>query len=390
LLTVLATIVGCSQPLAPPIRSGEPIGVQLMRAEPSFVGTSFRVLLDFESPTDLVFLSGASNAKLDSEVAHTGNSSLQIPSGSTGFTVKLSSLLPAGSFPGSWTLAGAYFISRQRAVVQVGYEAGGKVLARRSVTLEPRKWTPVLLDVSSLSDPNSAPSGEIGVLRFTFDGTPVWADDVVVFDNTKALVPESNTSGDNWSVRQRGLTILIDRRGSFTLHIPTESEDRDWNVEEANEMRVRLVTRNGKHTWTIYSDGRQYRDGKFESAVELSDPQKKALLAQQASPAEITVPEEFGRVERNAPGDKNNDGYAEQTGAYQIKAVGPRLELTITPQTRSLIRPVLEIAGLPSGRVIVNFEGKLVEKTVRLPNGHVLFELPANLDRPATVNIRVQ
>src|SRR5947208_5648357 len=97
LITLLTIIVGCSQPLAPPIRSGEPIGVQLMRAEPIYVGTPFRVLLDFESPDDLVFISGASSAKLDSQVAHTGNSSLQIPSGSTGFTIKLPAILPAGN-----------------------------------------------------------------------------------------------------------------------------------------------------------------------------------------------------------------------------------------------------------------------------------------------------
>jgi hypothetical protein len=187
------------------------------------------------------------------------------------------------------------------------------------------------------------------------------------------------------------LALLMERRGSFKLGIPMdETEENNWNVEECNEMRVRLATHNGKHAWTIYSDGREYRDGKFESAVELSDAQKKAFLAQQASPAEISVPEEFGRVERNAAGDKNNDGYAEQTGAYQIKAVGPRLELTITPQTPVLIRPVLEIAGLPNGRVLVNFEGKLVDKTVRLGNGHVLVLLPATLDRSATVYIKIQ
>src|SRR3979490_3379401 len=125
-----ATIARCTQPPAPPLRRAEPVGVQLMRTEPVFVGTPFRVLLDFESPDDLVFISGAGNARLGHDVAHTGNASLQLPSGSTGFAVKLSSLLPAGTFPGSWTLAGAYFISRQRAVVQVLYEADGKVVAQ--------------------------------------------------------------------------------------------------------------------------------------------------------------------------------------------------------------------------------------------------------------------
>src|SRR5260370_40187843 len=77
----LATVVGCSQPLAPPVRSSEPIGVQLMRAEPVFVGTPFRVLLDFESQTDMAFIKDAGAAKIDREVAHTGAASLQVPGG---------------------------------------------------------------------------------------------------------------------------------------------------------------------------------------------------------------------------------------------------------------------------------------------------------------------
>src|SRR5206468_1990885 len=167
------------------------IGVQFMRAEPSFVGAPFRILCDFESETDLAFIADAPAARVDPQVAHTGGASLRLPAGVNGFTLKLASLLPPGNFPGSWTLIGGYFISREPVAVQVSYEVKGKVLLRRTVQIEPRKWTTAFLDISSLADPNADPSHEVGVVRFAFERADVWCDDLIVLDNANALV------GDN-------------------------------------------------------------------------------------------------------------------------------------------------------------------------------------------------
>src|SRR5260221_13855390 len=98
---------GCTQSLPPPIRTGEPTGVQLMRIEPGFSGAPFRVLLDFESPSDLSFISDVSASKLDpvvmldSQVAHTGGVSLQGPGGAPrhGLARKLPAVLPQGGLP---------------------------------------------------------------------------------------------------------------------------------------------------------------------------------------------------------------------------------------------------------------------------------------------------
>jgi hypothetical protein len=99
----------------------------------------------------------------------------------------------------------------------------------------------------------------------------------------------------------------------------------------------------------------------------------------------------MGRVNRSTPGDSDNDGYNEARGAYQVIATGPRVELTITPRTSVLARPVLEIAGLPPGNVLVNMEGQLVGGATRLSgSGDLLIELPARLERPTQVNVRVQ
>ena len=118
--------------------------------------------------------------------------------------------------------------------------------------------------------------------------------------------------------------------------------------------------------------------------------QEAAIFTQQQkSPATLSVPEELGRLERNAPGDRDNDGYAELRGAYQLKAIGPRFEVKITQQTPRLLRPVLEIAGLPAGRVLAHVEGQQIERVSRLKNGNVLIMLPNTLDRAVTVNVRV-
>ncbi len=388
-LGIALTLAGCAASLAPPKRSGEPIGVQFMRTEPAFAGMAFRVLLDFESPGDLAFIGEGASVQLDPAVAHTGGASLQIPVGANGLTVKLNALLAVGDFPGNWTLAGGYFIARDDATVQISYEVDGKVILSRKVPLMNRRWTPVMLDLTPLSDPNTSTPREVGILRFKAGTATVWCDDVLAVDNVKSLIPDSDKAGDAWMIRRRGFATRIEKPGSFKLRVPTpEVNAEGWRVDEANELRVRFSS--GKHNWTIYCDGRGYSDGRYEPVMELAPAEQAMLAAQHNSPAEITVPAELGRVERNSPGDRNNDGYDETTGAYPLKANGPRIEATITPRTAKLVRPVLEIAGLPAGQVSVNLEGRYIDKSVRLANGHVLIEIPGTIDRPVTVNVRVR
>jgi hypothetical protein len=406
LILAITLVAGCTQPLAPPIRSGEPIGVQLMRTEPMFVGQPFRVLVDFESPSDLVFIGESAGAHVDTAVAHTGTASLRVPG--SAFTVKLPALLPStvaggggtANFPGSWTLVGAYFIAQQSTAVRISYEVNGKSLLDRSVTLAPRRWMPVFLDVSSLADPNGPGASEVGVLKFTPQRSSgeIWCDDIVALDNTRSLItPGPESAADCWSLRQRGFVTIIDKPGSFSLDVPTSDgeavDGSGWRIDEVGELRICLSSASGKHARVIYCDGREYDDGAVKSllADTALGRQEAALFAeQQKSPATLSVPEELGRLERNAPGDRDNDGYAELRGAYQLKATGPRFEVKITPQTLRLLRPVLEISGLPAGRVLAHVEGQQVERVSRLRDGHVLIMLPHTLDRAVTVNVRVQ
>ena len=102
------------------------------------------------------------------------------------------------------------------------------------------------------------------------------------------------------------------------------------------------------------------------------------------------MPEELGRVDRGTPGDANNDGYNESRGAYEFAATGPRFEATLTPQGATIIRPVLEISGLPPGKVLITVEGQLVSESTRLSDGTLLVELPVRIERATTVNVRVE
>ena len=115
-----------------------------------------------------------------------------------------------------------------------------------------------------------------------------------------------------------------------------------------------------------------------------------AIAASHASPAEVKVPSQFGRVDRNTPGDEDNDGYNEARGSYELLAAASRFEVTIAPRTALLARPVLEIANLPAGSVLATIEGQLIPNPHRLPSGNVLIELPARLERAAIVSVRVE
>jgi hypothetical protein len=120
---------------------------------------------------------------------------------------------------------------------------------------------------------------------------------------------------------------------------------------------------------------------------DLSEP---TWREQQVSPAEIELAESSGRVDRSSPGDVNNDGYNESRGSYMVVANGPRLALIITPRSTAIAQPILEISELPPGNVLVTVEGRLVEDDVRLNDGRLLVKLPGRIERPTSVNIRVQ
>ena len=66
------------------------------------------------------------------------------------------------------------------------------------------------------------------------------------------------------------------------------------------------------------------------------------------------------------------------------------MEFSIAPREgEGLMRPVVEIAGMPAGNALVNMEGRVVEDVMRLEDGRLLIELPGVIQRKITVSVRV-
>ncbi len=410
------------------IRADEPVGIQIQRIDPALRGASFRVLLDFESAADFSFIAidpPVPPPATAPTLTHTGRGAMPLPMGCRGFSVKLASVPSLNQFPDRWTLVGGYFNSQSAQNVTVSYEAVGIPRLTRTVHLPARHWVAAMLDVSTLADPNNA-RPPVGVLRFHFDAPlgpdAVYCDDVLLIDNdrtlsdaasnvavggisaphspatiTQASVSGPSTSGimdaaDSLCVKVRGHHLIIDCPGLLHLDLPTaEGNPEGWTVREAGPMRVRLSCDQGPvKFWTIYSDGRAYTDGKFKPLVEMPAQVAGPLMTQQYSPADVEVPPELGRIDRATAGDENNDAYNEQSASYRVLANGPRIQVMLTPRTPCLLFPVIEIAGLPAGKVVGTVEGQLLDNIVRLQNGHVLVQIHSALVRPTTVNIRVQ
>jgi hypothetical protein len=421
LLTLLAfaspSLTGCAgdQPPPPPIQNVEPIGVQILRVVPSLKDERFSTLLDFESPDDAVFCAitqtggAVAPAATSTLEPHTGRASLQIPASATTLTIKLPSLLAGRAFPASWALIGGYFYCEQPAQLSVTLKPPLPGTQPRPVDLPANTWTPVFAEL-----PQGSPVQSIPMLQFDLPSphAPIYCDDVMLIDNYKILTaPPDNavhdSSGENaipaadvvagqmppWTVSRRGLnyTGVVPDRFNFNL-VTREFSPTGWTVDEANPMRARFHSdasdANPARTLTIYADGRAFWDDEFKPmSIAAQNP---VLAAQHRAPAKIEVSEGMGRVDRNTPGDTHNTGYNPTTGSYRIIATGPRIELRFAPTTAPVLSPILEFSGLPFGDPIITLEGRLIEQATRTSSGTLLVELPAKIDRPVTVNIRIE
>ena len=388
-LGAMLILAACAPTSSPPATSeAEPVGLQMVRTEAQLKDYPFFTLLSFEHDVDLVFVQSQSGAVRLSSKAHTGLGSLELVPGTQSVSIKLASLHSNRPWPGPWTLVGAYFYAEQPQVMTIAYDVNGQTPASYTVQVPAGRWTPVLLDTHPLT--RSPGDQRIGSLRFTFAGglsAPVLCDDVLEINNRTVHVGGGREQPAGWRVEEEGFRFMVSGPSfSYEMDSPEASAD-GWRLEEVNAIRARFVSR-AKKMRTIYSDGREIIDSKCR-LPEGSPLAAGAIVQQHVTPATIGISAEMGRVERNTPGDANNDGYSEATGTYQVVATTGRLEMVITPRTPKLTNAVLEIAGLPQGKVLATMEGRLIENVVRLPNGHVLLELSGNIDRPVMVNVKV-
>jgi hypothetical protein len=359
--------------------SNEPIGLQLQRAEPSLKGEKYYTLLDFESADDTVFVESKPAAQQDSRHAHTGKASAAI---GTSAKINLGSVLAGQNFPGDWTLVGGYVWSERPTTVHVHCRVGSAEV-QNTVESPGGKWTPAFVDLTQL--PHPAASDDVSL---SFESSqPILCDDVMMIDNTKWYVSGPDSP---WSIKRHGFKIYIDREGWFSMTLDTAGASRTgWSLQDASTMRATFSSAGETKNLTLYSDGRAFWDGRFEP-ISANAKNDAGLAESHTQPGEMRVADGMGRANRNTPGDANNDGYNETLGAYELNANGPRMELTMVPHGATLVRPLLEIAGLPPGKPLVTLEGRLVESLARVNNGNVLIEIPARIERPTTLNVRVE
>jgi hypothetical protein len=270
--------------------------------------------------------------------------------------------------------------------VRAIYEIDGHPTLNYAVEIPANQWTPLLLDISAIE---GATAAKVGVLRLLFpDGLrqPLWCDDVVILNNAADVIePKKNAT---WSVGERGFKYIIHTTNTtVTLKTP-EAAEHGWTLEEANDIRARFRSKGKEKTRVIYSDGRQFIDGELKP-LGIKPSVVIDIRTYHEYPARIDIAEEFGRVNRNSAGDVNNDGYDETNGTYQIIASGPRVEFKLVTRSGLLVRPVVEIAGLPAGPLSATMDGRWVEKMVRLESGNVLVELPGESAFPVTVSVKV-
>lgn len=386
-VSLVLIALGCAQQSpTPPISDGVPLGLQMLRTEAQMRKYPFRILQQFEQPVDLAFLRvEGPPAKLDSSHAHTGASSVALDPGTKSLTVQLPSLLSGVTWPDQWTLAGAYFYADQSQRLSAAYEVDGSAILFYTVELPAKQWTPVLLDIASIQ---GAIAAKVGTLKFSFGNglsTNLLCDDVILLNNT-----DTHAETNDWKVTERGFEYTIQRQGAFKVNLKTpEASSAGWTLQEANVIRACFTSRGNEKYRVIYASGSAYTDGKYQSLLPAREDSEE-MSRQHAEPGQITVAADMGRVDRNSAGDANNDGYAEQSGTYQIIATGPRVEFTISPRSGSqLIRPVIEIAGLPAGNILATLEGRLIDRIVRLENGHVIIEIPGSLTRPTSANVKI-
>lgn len=339
-------------------------------------------LIDFDSPLDTSFVV-ARDVRLSEDPVKPGNRVLV----SSSAQIKLSSLIRGREFPGAWDLLGVRVRADRSAPIRLSIVPGGASPMFASESVCDADWSFYWVELQKL--PTSMPSDEEMQLRIdALDGKPLQIDEVILAQS-RTVVSQSTVpqTGETWRVGRSALQWQVTAAGQELLTLPAAPfVEQGYRVLESNPVRTVFIS----PTDTISID----RTGRLiENNAPRLDPKVLKFAkttAENLSPAEIEIPPEQGRVERNLPGDRDNDGYDESRGCYTVRASAPRLNIRLSPQKMPVSWPIVEIIGLPAGTVSVWLEGQLVPWVTRLSDGKTIIELPLRLERPVEAQVRVK
>ena len=377
-------IAGCATPqrTPPPDPRTPLLGRELTRQDDQLVGQRFRTLLDFEHDTDAVFVRGGQTSI--TSPGHTGQHSLSVECDQT--SISIDPLLYGTHLPGEWTLIGGYVrLPGLGGRLHTSLVVDGKTVAASEREIAPDTWVFTGIDLTDPALSYELPKAQHVGLMIQTQSDRFLLDDVLLVNNRKSLVTTTLPEVPVWSIERVGFATKVQEKGMFDVSIPSSVGNANgWSLEEADPIRARFVNSENK-TLTMYADGRVIKG----NTMSLAPGASAALAASHERPGEVIVDESTGRLNRDTPGDANNDGYNETRDAYQIVAAGSRLSLRLVPNGDTPVAsPVFEIRNLIGQNITATVEGRLFRSIWRVDDSTVLVMLPITIDRPTEITIK--
>jgi hypothetical protein len=136
------------------------------------------------------------------------------------------------------------------------------------------------------------------------------------------------------------------------------------------------------------------------SDLTVNDPN---LLAEAATFSQYLEPPELkfrmGELDRNFPGDRDNDGMVEEYGFQAVRMAHGRAVFTIVPGERPLMSPAFlltvppgerEAVDLRHSHVLINVDGRQYEDPPQWPDGSFLWQYPGVLTRSVVVEVTLE
>ena len=137
------------------------------------------------------------------------------------------------------------------------------------------------------------------------------------------------------------------------------------------------------------------RQGPLDCLLLVNDPNPLAqasAFSGYLGPANLRV--KVGTIDRNFPGDRDNDGLVEPYGFQVVRLTAGRAVFTIDPENRPLYYPAIlftvpaaerDLVDVKNCHVLINLDGKQFEDPPQWPDGSFLLQLPYVISRPVHV-----
>jgi hypothetical protein len=172
---------------------------------------------------------------------------------------------------------------------------------------------------------------------------------------------------------------------SFQAHLPVALGLRGIEQERDPLWRARP----GQYYVTGIGIPTRLRTGPWQGMLVLDQRDPEILAAWQGQWLDATRPVfTRGKLESMHPLDADNDGMADDLGAWMVQLHQGRASFTLDPQQRQIVHPLFLVTGVPPGQgVFVNVDGHQTRSSVTLAEGGVLVQVPLRLKRAVHVEI---